>query len=175
MKGIFRSEWIIWFDTNQGASRMDRRTLNWNLWMRTMLEAFADPHNSVAFVDVGSRIIMYTVSLLSRGSLVLLLRRSLRRLTFQFCVGVPCESALQVEPEVVNILRRGNGNDIEEDRMAGPTTERECDTGTLGSFHLEAPLPAPALDTGEVVQKDLRSGVRVRVTGEDTSVVSKRG
>jgi hypothetical protein len=31
MKGIFRS---VWFDTYQGASRMDRRTLDWNLWMR---------------------------------------------------------------------------------------------------------------------------------------------
>jgi hypothetical protein len=27
MKGIFRSVWIVWFDTYQGASRMDRRTL----------------------------------------------------------------------------------------------------------------------------------------------------
>jgi hypothetical protein len=25
MKGKFRSVWIVWFDTNQGASRMDRR------------------------------------------------------------------------------------------------------------------------------------------------------
>jgi hypothetical protein len=42
MKGIFSSIWIVRFDTYQGASRMDRRTLDWNLWIRTMLEAFAE-------------------------------------------------------------------------------------------------------------------------------------
>jgi hypothetical protein len=49
MKGIFRSVWIVWFDTYQGASRMNRRTLDWNLWMRTMLEAFANPYTSMAY------------------------------------------------------------------------------------------------------------------------------
>jgi hypothetical protein len=44
-----------------------------------MLEAFADPHTSMAYVNVGKRIVLYTVSLLSRDSLDLLLRRGLRR------------------------------------------------------------------------------------------------
>jgi hypothetical protein len=70
-------------------------------------------------------------------------------------VGVPRESAVQVEPKVTNMLRRGNGNVIEEDRRAGPTTEREGNVGTLSSVHLDAPSPAPALHTGEVVLKDL--------------------
>jgi hypothetical protein len=68
MGGIFRSVWIVWFDTYQGASRMNRRTLDWNLWMRTTLEAFADPHTSMAYVNVGRRIVLYTLSLLSRES-----------------------------------------------------------------------------------------------------------
>jgi hypothetical protein len=53
------------------------------------------------------------------------------------------------------MLRRGNGNVIEEDRRAGPTTEREGHVGTLGSIHLDTPSPTPALDTGEKVLKDL--------------------
>jgi hypothetical protein len=52
--------------------------------------------------------------------------------------------------------------------------EREGYMGSLGSIHLDTPSPTPALDTGEMVLKDLRNGVRIRVTGEDTSVVSKR-
>jgi hypothetical protein len=79
-----------------------------------------------------------------------------------------------VQPKVANLLRRGNRNVIEEDRRAGPTTKCEGHVGTLGSIHLDTPSPTPALDTGEMVLKDLRSGVRIRVTGEDTSVVSKR-
>jgi hypothetical protein len=73
------------------------------------------------------------------------------------------------------MLRRGNGNVIKEERRTGPTTECEGDVGTLGSIHLDTPSPTPTLDTREVVLKDLRSGVRIRVPGEDTSVVSKRG
>jgi hypothetical protein len=84
MKGIFRSVQIEWFDTYEGASRMDRRTLDWNLWIRTMFEAFADPHISMAYVNVGRRIVLYSVSLLSRESLDLLLRRGLRRPNFLF-------------------------------------------------------------------------------------------
>jgi hypothetical protein len=83
--------------------------------------------------------------------------------------------AIQVEPKVANMLRRGNGNVIKEHRRAGPTTECEGHVGTLGSIHLDTPLPTSDLDTGEMVLKDLRSCVRIRVSGEDKSVVSKRG
>jgi hypothetical protein len=69
-------------DTYQGASRRDRRTLDWNLWMRSMLEAFAGSHTSMAYVNVGRRIVLHAVSLLSRESLDLLLRRGLRRTNF---------------------------------------------------------------------------------------------
>jgi hypothetical protein len=72
------------------------------------------------------------------------------------------------------MLGRGNGNVIEDNRRAGSTTESEGHVGTLDSTHLDTSLPTPALDTGEMVLKDLRSGVRIGVTGEDTSVVSKR-
>jgi hypothetical protein len=82
MKGIFRSVWIVWFDSYQAASRMDRRTLDWNLWMQTMLETFADPYTFIAYVEGGRRIILYTVSWLSRENLDLLLRRGLRRSNF---------------------------------------------------------------------------------------------
>jgi hypothetical protein len=58
MNGIFRSVRIVWFDTYQEASRMDRRTLDWNYWIRTMLEAFADPHTYMAYVTVGKRIVL---------------------------------------------------------------------------------------------------------------------
>jgi hypothetical protein len=61
------------------------------------------------------------------------------------------------------MLRRGNWNVSEEDSRAGPTTEREGHAGTLGSIHLDTPSPTPAMDTGEMVLKDLRSGVRIRV------------
>jgi hypothetical protein len=74
--------------------------------------------------------------------------------------------------QVAKILRRGNGNVIEEDR---PKTEREGHVGTLGSIHLDTLSPAPALDTKEMVLKDFKSGVSIRVTGEDTSFMSKRG
>jgi hypothetical protein len=90
-------------------------------------------------------------------------------------VEVPRESPVQVEPKVANILRRRNGNVIEEDRRAGPTTKREGHVGTLGSIHLVMPLPTRALDTGEMVLKDLRRGVRIRFTSKGTSVVMKRG
>jgi hypothetical protein len=55
------------------------------------------------------------------------------------------------------MLRRGNGNVIEEDRRAGPTTDCEGHVGTFGSIHLDTPLPTPALNNGEMVLKDLRS------------------
>jgi hypothetical protein len=61
---------------------MDRRTLDWNLWMRTMFEAFADPHTPIAYIDEGRWIMLYTVSFLLRESLDLLLRRGLRRPNF---------------------------------------------------------------------------------------------
>jgi hypothetical protein len=111
-----------------------------------MLEAFAGPHTSMAYVEVGRRSILYTVSSLSRESLDLLLRRGLRRLNcpFESCVGVPRESAMQVEPKVANMLRRGNRTVIEEDWSAGPTTEREGHVGTLGFIHLDTPSPTPA-------------------------------
>ena len=48
MGGIFRSLWIVLLETNQGALRMDRKTLNWNLCTRAMFEAFADPHTSIS-------------------------------------------------------------------------------------------------------------------------------
>jgi hypothetical protein len=38
--------------------------------------------------------------------------------------------------KVANMLRRGNGNVIEEDRSTGQTTEREGHVGTLGSVQL---------------------------------------
>jgi hypothetical protein len=79
-----------------------------------------------------------------------------------------------VEPKVANLLRRGNGN-VRRNWRAGATTECEGHVGTLGSIHLDTPSPTPALDTGKMVLKDLRTGLRIRVTGEDTSVVSKRG
>jgi hypothetical protein len=66
-------------------------------------------------------------------------------------------------------------NVIEKDRSAGPTTECEGHVGTVGYIHLDTPLPTPALDTGEVVLKVWRSGVRIRVTGEETIVVSTSG
>jgi hypothetical protein len=68
-----------------------------------------------------------------------------------------------MEPKVANMLRRGNGNVIKEDRRSGLMTELE---GDVGCIHLDTPLQIPALDAGEV---DLRSGVRIRVTSEDTS------
>jgi hypothetical protein len=52
------------------------------------------------------------------------------------------------------MVRRGNGNVIEEDRRAGPTKMREGHVGTLGSIHLDTPSPTP-LDSGEMVLKDL--------------------
>jgi hypothetical protein len=72
------------------------------------------------------------------------------------------------------MLRKGNRNVIEEERKAGPATEYEGHVETLGSIHLDTPSLTPALDTREMLLKDLRSCVRIRVTGEDTSVVSKR-
>ena len=41
---------VVWFETNQGASRMQWKTFNWNLWIRAKFEAFADPHTSIAFI-----------------------------------------------------------------------------------------------------------------------------
>ena len=48
MGGKFRSLWKVLLKTNQGALRMVRRTLNWNLWTRAMFETFANPHTSMA-------------------------------------------------------------------------------------------------------------------------------
>ena len=73
-----RSLWIVLLETNQGTLRMDRRTLNWNLWMRAMFEACADPHTSMAYAQVGLRIVLCIVSLFATVSLELLLSRGLR-------------------------------------------------------------------------------------------------
>jgi DNA topoisomerase IB len=116
-----------------------------------MLEAFADLHTSMAYVNVGKRIVLYTVSLLSRESLDLLLRRGLRRPNFLLrSVRFSLVWGLNVSRR-----SRGNRNVIEEDRRAGPTTKRERHVGTLGSIHLDTPTPTPALDTGKMVLKDL--------------------
>ena len=40
---------------------MDRRTLNWNLWMRALFEAFAEPHTYRAYAHIGSNIMLYIV------------------------------------------------------------------------------------------------------------------
>jgi hypothetical protein len=56
---------------------------------------------------------------------------------FQSCARVPRESAVQVDPKVANMLRRGNRNVIEEDRRAEPTTVGEGHVGTLGSIHFQ--------------------------------------
>jgi hypothetical protein len=168
MNGIFRSVWIVWFDTYQGALRMHRRTLDWNLWMRTMLEAFADPNTSMAYVNVGRRIVLYTVSLLSRESLDLLLRSGLSRPNFLLrSVRFSLVWGFHVSRRSRWSPRSWTYSGEEEDRRAGPITECEGHVGTLGSIHLDTPSPTSALDTGEMVL-----GVRIRVTGEDTSVWS---
>ena len=82
MVGIFR--WIVLLETNQGASRMDRRTLDRKLWTRSMSEAFADPHTSTAYAHVGPRIVLYIVSLFATVSLEFLLSRGLRSPYFLF-------------------------------------------------------------------------------------------
>jgi hypothetical protein len=81
-----------------------------------MLEAFAD----MAYANAGKRIVLYTVSLLSRERLDLPTKErsegtefSVEVSPFQSCVGV------QVKPKVASLFRRGNGNVIEEDRRAG--------------------------------------------------------
>jgi hypothetical protein len=37
---------------NMGASRMDRRTLDWILRMRTMFETFNDLHTSIVIITL---------------------------------------------------------------------------------------------------------------------------
>jgi hypothetical protein len=63
MKGIYS------FDIYLGVSRMDRRTLDWYFRMQTMLEAFSDPHNSIAYVNVmqfrGSQLYPLIIQLLN--------------------------------------------------------------------------------------------------------------
>jgi hypothetical protein len=44
--GMFRSLWVVWLETYQGALRIVRRTLDWKLWMRWMLAGLAEPHRS---------------------------------------------------------------------------------------------------------------------------------
>ena len=80
-----------------------------------------------------------------------------------------------MEPKIANLPRSRNGNIAKVDRRARLTTECEGDVSTLGSIYLDTPSPEPALDTGEVGLKGAGNGVRIRVTGEDTGVISKRG
>jgi hypothetical protein len=47
-------------------------------------------------------------------------------------------------------------------KRTGLTTEREGYVGTLVPIHLDKPSPTPALDTEEMVLKDLRSGLPCR-------------
>jgi hypothetical protein len=79
---------------------------------------------------------------------------------FQSCVGVPRESAVQVEPKV---------------KWEWECCRQESDMRTIGFIHLVSQSPAPAMITGEVVLKELKNGFRVRITGEDTSIINKRG
>ena len=62
----FRIVSVVLLETNQGLLRIVRRTLDWNLWMRAMLEAFSDPHCIF-------NIIIYIISLLNKVSLKFLL------------------------------------------------------------------------------------------------------
>jgi hypothetical protein len=58
-------------------------------------------------------------------------------------------------------------------KREGLTAECEGELGTLGAIHLNSPMPAPALNGGKVVLERLGSGVWVRVSSEDASIVSK--
>jgi hypothetical protein len=53
-----------------------------------MLGAFADPHTSMAYVNVDRRIVLYTVSLKSRESSEILLRRVLKETEFTVKVSL---------------------------------------------------------------------------------------
>jgi hypothetical protein len=81
MKGIFRSVWIVWFDIHtkehqDGSKDFELKFLDVN-YVRSLCRP---PH--FHSIHLGRRIILYTVSLLSRESLDLLLRRGLKRPNF---------------------------------------------------------------------------------------------
>ena len=43
----------------------------------------------------------------------------------------------------------------------------------LGSIHLDIPSLTPVLDNRGIIVKSMKSGIRVKVTSKDTSIVSK--
>ena len=57
--------------------------------------------------------------------------------------------------------------------MSALTAECEVEMGTLGTIHLHTPSPAPGMDCGHMILEGLGSGFRVRITREDTCIVSK--
>jgi hypothetical protein len=113
MKAICRSVWIVWFDTYQGASGMDLRTLDWNLWMRNHFQSVRRSRKEYQlvyrqFVVEGK----FRPPTKKRSEET---EFSVDVSPFQSCVGVP-RAAVQVEPKVANMLGRGNRNVIKEGR-----------------------------------------------------------
>jgi hypothetical protein len=69
--GILMEEnrWETRLETYQGASWIVRRTFDWKVWMRAILEGLAEPHSgthSMRYVQVCFRIVLHIVSLLVR-------------------------------------------------------------------------------------------------------------
>ena len=56
-------EWRVELKTYQGVSRIARRTLDRNVWIRAKFEGLADHHSSIPYVQVGFSIVLYIVSL----------------------------------------------------------------------------------------------------------------
>jgi hypothetical protein len=49
-RGILKSVWRVWLDTNQGAFAISRRSFDWNLWMMCIFVLLAHSHNSHPYI-----------------------------------------------------------------------------------------------------------------------------
>jgi hypothetical protein len=138
-------------------------------------------HTFMAYVNIGRKILLYTDSLLSRESLDLLLRRVLRIPNFWFR-SVRFSHVWGFQSLVIwrsrwrsryrTCSREGMGMSL---KRTGGEGRRRSVKDTLTSIHHETPSQSPALDTREMVLKDLKSGVRFWGAGQGVIVVSKRG
>ena len=78
-----------------------------------------------------------------------------------------------MEPEIANLLKSQNGNIVKKDVKGGLMMACKGEWGQAFPSHFCTPSPALCLDYRKVILEDMESGVRVRITREDTCIVSK--
>jgi hypothetical protein len=57
-KGIPRSAWRVWLDTNHGAFVIECNIFDWYVCRTFVLEGLLQPHSSISYVHIGFDMIL---------------------------------------------------------------------------------------------------------------------